>query len=85
MTTCPNCGRETADETKVCPACGSEISLAEHPAPQVKAIPKLPRIPQDPLPERPERERKTNHLSTVLLLSAAVILFLLFVFWMKKG
>lgn len=48
-----------------------------------RAVPNIPRREPDSLPERPEKSKSSGG-SFVILLVLAVILLLVFVFWLKK-
>lgn len=87
MITCPNCNRDIPDGTKNCPDCGHEIPVPvqQDPQPerQARAIPNIPRRDQDPLPERPERGNNGSNKIFMILLAAAVLLFLIYIFRTK--
>ena len=76
-------------DTQKCPDCGYEMpgtsrQAPEQETPQPRAVPNIPRREPDSLPERPERTGSSGSKGTVILLIAAVILFLVFYFLMKN-
>lgn len=74
------------DETQNHPDSDQEISgaAAEEETPRVRAVPNIPRREPDSLPERPEGAGTSGSKATVFLLILAVIIILIFVFWLKK-
>lgn len=93
MSTCSNCGKEIPEGTTICPKCGQDVSVqsqqevkTEIPQQErrVRAVPNIPRRDQDPLPERPASDNTSGGKFSTILLIAAVILFLVLFFWMRK-